>query len=261
MRFRDWVSERFQKFDHVLVPSVPLDKFSKFVQSIVPIDNGHNMILVGPPTDGSYFFPDDLIGVELNISPGVGQTFQFEDALLRDHGVRSIMLDASLDKAINLPKEIKFVKKFVVPINQSDSGISLSELISLHLNYELMLQMDIEGAEYEILKYINPKDLLRFRIMAIEFHDMELWIQNAFFRRTVEPIFDKLLEHFDVVYSRANNTNHTFYYKGYFIPSALEMTFHRKDRLLFKNGYRKLPSDLDITEAQIKPQKTPFSSR
>lgn len=261
---RDWISERFQRIDHVLVPSVPVEKFSTFINSIRPLDNGHELIRMGPASDGSYLLPNDLSGIALNISPGVGKTFQFENALLEEFGIPSIMLDASVDSPDNLPNLIEFVDKFVVPHSNSDEGISLGELVSLATSkmgstVDFTLQMDIEGAEYEILKYANPKDLLRFRILAIEFHDMELWVQNSFYARTLEPVFSKLLANFDVVHSRSHNSSHTFYYKGFFIPSALELTFHRKDRLLSKKGHRQLPSPLDFVDPLYTTQETPFS--
>lgn len=263
VRIRDWISERFHRIDHVLVPSVPFEKFAKFVRSISPIDNGHHLRRIGPLSDGSYLLPDDLREIALNISPGVGKTFQFEKALLDEFQIPSIMLDASVESPMNLPKEIEFVAKFVFPQNNSDEGISINELVTLATaklgGADFMLQMDIEGAEYEILKYIKTQDLLRFRILAIEFHDMELWVQNAFYSRTVDPIFSKLLEHFDIVHSRSHNSSHTFYYKGFFIPSALELTFHRKDRLVARNGYRQLPSTLDFVDNLYTSQKTPFS--
>ena len=264
VRIRDWVSERFHKIDHVLVPSVPSEKFSSFVNSISPIDNGYELIRIGPPTDGSYLLPNDLEGVGLNISPGVGKTFQFESALLKEYGIPSVMLDASVAAPSNLPDEIQFVDKFVVPHSNSASGISISELVTQATarygnNVDFTLQMDIEGAEYEILKYAKSNDLQRFRILAIEFHDMELWIQNAFYSRTILPVLTKLLEHFDVVHSRAHNSSHTFRYKGFFIPSALELTFHRKDRMIAQNRYRKLPSELDFIDNLYTSQNTPFS--
>ena len=263
---RDWISERFHRIDHVLVPSVPLERFATFVNSIAPIDNGHELVRVGPASDGSYLLPDDLNGVALNISPGVGETFQFETALLQEYGIPSMMVDASVDCPPNLPKEMEFIEKFVFPQNDSGTGISIAELVSMATGKwgpreDLILQMDIEGAEYEILKYINPEDLLRFRIVSIEFHDMELWVQNSFYARTLLPVFSKLLEVFDVVHSRANNSSHTFSYKGYFIPSTLELTFHRKDRLISRNGYRSMPSILDFVDESYTSQRTPFSTK
>jgi hypothetical protein len=266
VRVKDWISERFQGIDHVLVPSVPLEKFATFVNSISPIDNGYKLVRVGPALDGSYLLPDDLSGVALNISPGVGETFNFEKELLENYGIPSMMFDASVDCPPNLPNEIEFIGKFVFPHNDSGVGVSIAEILSLATEKlgseeDFILQMDIEGAEYEILKYVEPKDLSRFRIIAIEFHDMELWVQNAFYARTLLPIFSKLLEKFDVVHSRANNSSHTFYYKDYFIPSTLELTFHRKDRLVSRNGEREMPSDLDFVDALYTSQKTPFSTK
>jgi hypothetical protein len=112
--------------------------------------------------------------------------------------------------------------------------------------FHLILQMALEIAEYEILKYVNPQDLLCLRILTIEFHDMKLWIQNTFYLRFLFPAFSKLFEHFDVVNPRAHNSSHTFCFKGFFMPSALELKFHRKDSLLSQMGRRQLPSLLDF---------------
>jgi hypothetical protein len=264
VQLRDWISERFQRINHVLVLSVPLEKFSTFVQSIAPIDNGHKLIRVGPPSDGSYLLPDDLIGIGVNISPGVGPTFQFENALLNEYGIPSIMLDASVDMPFNLPKELEFIHKFVVPQNGSDAGVSISELVSRATkrygeNIDFMLQMDIDGPEYEILKYVSPQDLLRFRIIVVEFHDLDLWVQNAYFESTCLPIFSKLIEYFDVVHSSANNDSHTFRYKKFFMPTGLELTFHRKDRLISRNGHTQLPSVLDFRYKNNASKETPFN--
>lgn len=263
VRIRDWISERFNYIDHVLAPSVPLEKFYSLVNLITPIDDGYKLVRIGPPTGGSYLLPNELKGIGLNISPGVGKTFQFESSLLEEYGIPSVMLDASIAVPPNLPDEIEFIEKFVVPNSNSTSGIQISELVSQATarygnKVDFILQMDIEGAEYEILKYANPNDLLRFIILAIEFHDMELWIQNAFYSRTILPVLNKLLEHFDVVHSRAHNSSHTFRYKGFFIPSALELTFHRKDRQVVNNGFRQLPSELDFIDNLYTSQNTPF---
>jgi|688.fasta_scaffold89745_4 hypothetical protein len=263
VRIRDEISRIFHRIDHVLVPSVPRERFSLFVESIKPIDNEIPLIRVGPSSDGSYLLPDDLNGIGVNISPGVGETFQFEYDLLTEYRIPSIMCDASVEIPSNLPCGLTFIQEFIVPCSNSKQGISMSELVSLATtmfgkDVDFMLQMDIEGAEYEILKQTNPQNLLRFRILAIEFHDIELWCQNVFFSTTLLPIFDILLKYFDVVHSRSNNSSHTFSYKGYFMPSALELTFHRKDRSVSKNGYRVLPSILDFIDYTYTSQKTPF---
>ena len=262
----DLISKVFDHIDHVLVPGVPHERWRNFVQSIEPVNNGFNLIRVGPDSEGSYLLPDDLDGIRLNISPGVGETWQFESALLNSFNIPSLMIDASVDKPDNLPKEIEFLNHFLVPISGSNSGVSISELVSqAALKYgedaDLLLQMDIEGAEFDCLKWVEERDLDKFRILAIEFHDMELWVQNSFFTRTIEPVFERLLERFDVVHSRANNHARTFFYKGYFIPSALELTFHRKDRFKGPREARHLPTELDIVNKQFTSQRTPFEKK
>jgi len=266
VRLRDLISSSFSCVDHILVPSVPADKWSLFVQKLKPVDNGYQLIRVGPASEGSYLVPDDLDGLALNISPGVGETWQFEKSILEDFQIPSWMIDASVPIPPTLPDQMEFFDQFLVPHPSLDSGISISELVLradeiYGTESEYMLQMDIEGAEFECLLYAKRSDLLRFRILAIEFHDMELWVQNSFFSKTLMPIFTKLLNEFDVVHSRANNHAHTFIYKGYFIPSALELTFHRKDRSKFQAGFRDLPSELDIFNTDFTSHKFPFQMK
>ena len=262
----DLTSKFFSNIDHVLVPSIPISKWESFIKSISPIDNGHNLTIIGDESDGSYLLPNDFQGISMNISPGVGETWHFEKNLLEVYGIPSILLDASVDEPKGLPKEIEFIREFLVPIDRKGFGVSINRLVSdmknrFGENVELMLQMDIEGSEYECLYWAEESDLANFRILAIEFHDMELWIQNSHFVRRIEPIFQKLLKQFDVVHSNSNNHSHTFYYKGRFVPSALELTFHRKDRsMLTRTPSRKSPRFAPSSRLNTST-RTPFSSK
>ena len=64
---------------------------------------------------------------------------------------------------------------------------------------DFILQMDIEGAEYAVI-YDTPLEVLRkFRILAIEFHHLDLLVSEGGFD-LIRFAFAKLLESFSVVH-------------------------------------------------------------
>lgn len=108
---------------------------------------------------------------------------------------------------------------------------------------DLLLQMDIEGAEWLVLNATSDEILSRFRIICVELHDLEhLFSRSAF--EIMERVLEKLLRQFFVVHVHPNNwTDAAAISRRYHVPSVLEYTFLRKDRVrhrspaaAFKNG-------------------------
>ena len=104
--------------------------------------------------------------------------------------------------------------------------------------------MDIEGAEYEALLSTPDEVLRRFRIMAIEFHNIETWAQKDYLS-IVEATFDKLLKQFYVVHNHPNNAMGIVDLHGFKAPRLFEITLIRKDRAQQVHGYATLPHSLD----------------
>jgi hypothetical protein len=104
--------------------------------------------------------------------------------------------------------------------------------------------MDIEGAEYRILKNLSNEYLSRFRIMAIEFHGLERLIYRHDFNY-LDSVFKKILKFFDVVHIHPNNNEACVKWNGIEIPPVMEFTFLRKDRVKERQFTVKFPHDLD----------------
>ena len=109
---------------------------------------------------------------------------------------------------------------------------------------DLILQMDIEGYEYETL--ISASDMLmkRFRIIIIEFHGMHnLW--NLPYFKLANAAFKRLLKSHSCVHIHPNNARGTTVIEGIEIPKLMEFTFYRKDRFQPNNQKLKFPHLLD----------------
>ena len=66
--------------------------------------------------DGGYLLPDDLNGIEVCFSPGVGKISKFENELA-GRGIRCFLADFSVDEPGDLDPMCTFDKKVVGPYN------------------------------------------------------------------------------------------------------------------------------------------------
>ena len=94
---------------------------------------------------------------------------------------------------------------------------------------DLILQMDIDGAEWPVLLNASSDVLRQFRIMAVEFHNLERLMDRHGFA-IIKATFDRLLRDFYIVHNHPNNFAGSVRFRSLVIPRAQEITFLRKDR-------------------------------
>lgn len=197
------------------------------IERLRPVLTNFPLIRVGPDFDGGYLIPDDLDDVAACFSPGVDVTALFESDMIR-RGIPCFLADASI---VDAPiADTHFTKKFIGPFSD-DSTITLDDWVKTNKpgNDDLILQADIEGAEWQMLLNVSPETLRRFRIMAIEFHDLErLMDKHAF--AIINAVFNRLCQDFHIVHNHPNNTGGYVSYRSLEIPRVQEITFLRKDR-------------------------------
>jgi hypothetical protein len=223
-----------------------------------PLDCGIDLIRVGSSGDGGYLIPNDLQGIEYCFSPGVGALSDFENQLA-DRGIKSFLADYSVESpAVDKPDFI-FDKKF---LGASDRGVyfTLSTWMDKYLNQytgDLLLQMDIEGAEYEVILNAPSSLLNQFRIVVIEFHGLTR-LFDPFTFRLFSATFEKLLDHFYVAHLHPNNVCGSMKFGEIEIPEMMEFTFLNKRRVNGGVPRREFPHLLDADSApEVKPLVLP----
>jgi len=232
-------------------------KIKSILHQIKPLDFGIELIRVGGMSDGGYLIPNDLKGICACYSPGVAETALFEKELDQSYSIKSHLADYSVNRAPEgfIPKT--FLKKFIGSVTD-DQFITLSDWIksteSQETQDEYLLQMDIEGGEYEVI-ISTPRDILRrFRIIVIEVHGYNNWSDPIFFS-LVEIFFKKLLIDFSVVHVHANNCCGTSLISGIEFANIFEITLIRKDRVKTrKTQLAKLPHSLDRNNCPSKSE-------
>lgn len=116
-----------------------------------------------------------------------------------------------------------------------------------------MLQMDIEGDEYLNILSSSDETLNRFKIIIIEFHNLER-ITNKFLFEFYSGSINKILKHFDVCHIHPNNKSRNFTITNKLkIPQVLEVTFLNKKLSKQKKPIINLPHKLDARCDRNKP--------
>ena len=226
--------------------AIQTDKMAvrELVAQLHPVVTERPLIRLGGPGDGGYLVPDDFEGITACFSPGVDDRATFETDLIR-RGIPCFLADASVDAAPITGDMVHFTKKFLGVIN-NDVFITLDDWVDANKpdNDDLVLQMDIEGAEWPVLLNVSRDTLRRFRIIVVELHNLErLMDKHAFV--IIKSVFERLLEDFYIVHSHPNNYGRTVRCRSFIIPRVLEMTLIRKDRVRSTKFAQIFPHPLD----------------
>jgi hypothetical protein len=211
----------------------------------------------GAAQDGGYLIPDDLDGIEYCFSPGVEVQAEFELWLADKHGISSFLADASVDQAPLSHPSFDFEKIFLggedkPPFSTLESWMRAK--LDLQSVGDMILQMDIEGAEFSVLTETSRDILRHFRIIVIEFHTMER-LFDADSLPLLTDIFKKLYADFAVVHVHPNNVYPMITHHENTVPPIFEVTFLRRDRLdaVRKRGVIDLPHRLDAANVLKRP--------
>lgn len=218
-----------------------------------PMDAGHALVRLGGPGDGGYLVPDDLEGIAACFSPGVAAQAAFEQDLAR-RGIPICLADASVTAPPPGCEGMAFERRFLGS-HDAEPFTTLGAWVARRPEAaagDLLLQMDIEGAEYEVIANVAPALLARFRIVVVEFHDLDCLAQ-PFAHRRIRAALEKLAGSFVPVHLHPNNYAGTARVRGLAIPRMLEATFLRRDRCRRLVPRTDFPHPLDRDNVPRKP--------
>jgi len=227
------------------------------IDALRPVDSGRPLIRMGPAGDGGYLVPDDLDGIEACFSPGVSTVSGFERDCA-ERGMQVYMADASVEGPAEQHPSFHFIRKFV-------GAWSAGEFLSLDAwtqaclpasRSDLLLQIDIEGFEYEALLATSEPLLARYRVIVAEFHSLDhLWSKPFF--DLASRAFGKLLSTHACVHIHPNNRSGSLKKRGIEIPPTMEFTFLRRDRCLRTVPRSDFPHALDADNTDRRPMLLP----
>lgn len=228
---------------------VDLAEASALIRDLRPVTTAIPLVRIGGDSDGAYLVPDDLDGVTALFSPGVAESATFEE-YFANRGIPCYLADASVEQAPVNHALFHFEPRYLGIFNQ-DPFTTLDAWINRHApgNGDLVLQMDIENAEWGVLANVSEETLRRFRIIVIEWHAVDRILDSAFHR----DVMRRLLQTHHVVHAHPNNSSRIVSARGISIPPLVEMTFLRKDRAAATGHATHFPHDLDIVNVPGQP--------
>lgn len=231
-----------------------MNSLKDLLVSLYPVKTKFNLIRVGGDNDGGYLLPNDLSGISLCFSPGVDVTASFEKDLL-GRGIKSHLADASVDAPPDGLEVASFTKKYLGGCN-NDTHMTLASWMYEQRAFmgDFILQMDIEGGEYTTLLCTPPDVLRKFRIIAVEIHNVQTWFDPLAWP-VVKTFFEKLLEDFRVVHNHPNNNCPFIEVDGILMPTVFELTLLRKDRTIALDYCDEFPHPLDMPNVLDKPDR------
>jgi hypothetical protein len=210
-----------------------------------PVSCGRELIRIGGDADGGYLIPNDLEGVQYCFSPGVGTLADFESHLAT-LSIKSFLADYSVDSPPIAKPEFTFDRKFL-GATDTETSFTLKSWRDKYLPanvHDLILEMDIEGSEYEVILSTPSETLSDFRIMVIEFHFLEKLFEPLAYE-VFKTCFEKILRHFHVVHIHPNNCCGSVKRRGIEVPRILEFTFYNKNRVTETKYRADFPHILD----------------
>jgi hypothetical protein len=212
-----------------------------------PVQTEYQLFRMGQASDGGYLVPDDFQEVEALFSPGVAMIAAFEsDFLEKCPEAKCFQIDASVSKSPLDDSRVKFEPLFLKHQDSSENEITLESWVDKYAadSSDLILQMDIEGAEWEVLAGVDVETLSQFRIIVVEFHGMhKVFDRLANFQ--IFEVLSKLDEVFYVVHAHANNFEQPIVNYDLAVPPVWEVTYLRRDRVKQAPGFASLPNAYD----------------
>jgi hypothetical protein len=181
-----------------------------------------NLKRYGGKGDGGYIFQSDLINESsIAYSYGVGPTDDLIsfDKDIADLGKSVYLYDGSVQEFWDNRPEFFFKSEYV---NSKNILTHIRE--NGHTNFtNMILKMDIEGAEYETLNNVDVSIFSYFNQIGIEIHNL-VWQKSG--GETILKLLTRLSDYYYLVHIHGNNCSPAII-DG--LPDVLELTYIRKD--------------------------------
>ena len=189
-------------------------------------------IRIGRDGDGGYVMLDRLRPEQPVLSYGVGPDASFDLGLtIRGHPV--FMFDHTVEGPIAaLPPGASFTREGVAAIAEPEKRL---DTVTSHLRRhalidrrDVILKMDVEGAEWQVLSSLPEALLDVFEQIVVEFHWLNGLGQENF-AATVRHTLRRLNARFTLCHVHANNHASIRLVQGVAVPTVLEATYVRSE--------------------------------
>ena len=202
---------------------------------------------VGGPNDGGYVMLDDLDGIGVCYSLGVGPDVSW-DVEMAERGA----IVFQYDHTVELPPVVHpNFRHFKIGITHDETlAPDMKRLDTLlrdngHAGRDdMVLKVDIEGHEWDSLEVLDSSVFAGFQQIVAEFHGMRL-LEIESFRRRAHRLFSTIRRTHEVIHVHANNFAGMCIARGIPIADCIELTFVNRKFHSFTPCRECFPGNLD----------------
>jgi FkbM family methyltransferase len=209
---------------------------------------------VGGKHDGGYVMIDDLDGVGICYSLGVGPDTSW-DLDMAQRGWVIYQYDHTVDEPPPQHPNIHF-RKIGIALNDDTPKMNRLDTLVRQNGHskrtDMILKMDIEGSEWECLDCLEDCFLSQFRQILIEIHWMDHLVDPEF-RSLFTRVIGKVRQTHECVHIHANNFGRIIAIWGLPVAQVYELTFARREDYNFTENDERFPSDLDFPNNETMP--------
>ena len=215
---------------------------------------GFELVRVGKGHDGAYVMLDDFHAGNAAYSFGIGNNVLWDDDIA-SRGYDVFMYDHTID---GLPEEnprFHWSKLGIADGHTQDDRLkTLDELIKInhHENKRnMILKMDVEGAEWGFLEQVSSETLSQFGQMTFEFHNI---INNENPERVLSA-FRKINQTHQLIHIHACNNGGYISFGHKKFCALFECTYVLRSQYRFSENYDvNLPLSIDEVSFKLFPE-------
>ena len=219
------------------------------LHELLPIKNisnrDGNLVRVGNLYDGGYVALDRYFNSNIAYSFGISTDVSW-DKYMAEQGFDVYMYDHTIEGLPEEHEKFHWRKIGIAGIYNSESPELKTFPMLMEENghtdsKNIILKMDIEGAEWEVFDNLPDDDMTRFDQILIEMHDLNS--EENF--SVKERVLEKLNKTHQLVHIHGNHNEPYVMVKGMVMPNVIECTYVKKGLCEFEDFEGFLPDELD----------------
>lgn len=219
-------------------------QYQELLKLLAPQDvAGQTKLRIGPAHDGGYVMLDpgrDGIAYSFGISD-----YSPWDREMAERGFKVYQYDGTVDKGPDEHPNLIFTKANISGEAQPPAGEkNLSQILRENGHEcvdDIILQIDIEGGEWEFFEHLAPDHIRRFSQIIVEFHDLLNIDKLAHYTDLIKEIHRTHCP-FHIHY---NNYGNNIPFADFIACDPIEVSFVRRDEHSFSPSPETFPTVLD----------------
>ena len=206
---------------------------------------GYELTRVGREKDGGYIMLDDIQNGTIAYSFGISNDVSWDKDIV-DRGGKVFCFDPSINE---LPEDYSGLFFSKIGITGKDNVpkrlYSMKTILEKNGHEEqsdMILKMDVEGAEWDFLQETSSELLGKFLQITFELHELT----DKTNAEKIIPALEKLRLTHDPVWVHANNNGTIEEADGIRVPQFLEITYVNKEKYDLSDASYNCPIALDF---------------